>query len=55
MNHKKSIPTVATSQGKVCPVCGRTSYSRGGIHPQCSVFQADAKIARALHRRPKPR
>jgi hypothetical protein len=27
---------------KRCPVCGFASYSSEGIHPQCSVRQADA-------------
>ena len=24
-----------------CPICGKPSYSRGGIHPQCAMRQAD--------------
>jgi hypothetical protein len=31
-----------------CPVCGKTTYSRGGIHPQCASQRA-AKIVRAAH------
>lgn len=27
-----------------CPVCGKVSYSRDGIHPQCAVSRADAKL-----------
>jgi len=27
-----------------CPVCGKISYSREGIHPQCAVHRADAKL-----------
>jgi hypothetical protein len=30
----------------VCPVCGKTAYSRGGIHPQCAAIRAD-KVRRA--------
>jgi hypothetical protein len=26
----------------VCSVCGKVSYSRGGVHPQCSEERADA-------------
>lgn len=33
------LPQVATS---VCPFCGKKSYSRDGIHPQCALNQADA-------------
>jgi hypothetical protein len=25
----------------LCPVCGKASFSPGGIHPQCSMQQAD--------------
>ena len=41
MSEKKPVPTVAHQNGKICPVCGRPSYSRDGIHPQCAVQQAD--------------
>jgi hypothetical protein len=27
-----------------CPVCGKVSYSSAGIHPQCAVNRADAKL-----------
>jgi len=30
----------------VCPVCGTTSYSQGGIHPQCAVVKADRILPR---------
>ena len=26
---------------KICPVCGEPSYSREGVHPQCSAAQTD--------------
>jgi hypothetical protein len=31
-----------------CPVCGKTTYSRSGIHPQCASERADrvAQVAR---------
>ena len=41
MNHKKPTPVIRDPARKVCPVCGKPSYSRDGIHPQCAVFQAD--------------
>ena len=25
----------------LCPICGKASYSVGGIHPQCSMQKAD--------------
>jgi hypothetical protein len=44
MSHKKpgpvSMPGVRAP--KICPVCGSSSYSRDGIHPQCAQQQADA-------------
>jgi hypothetical protein len=36
-----------------CPVCGKPSYSRGGVHPQCSMRQADA-LSRAAQRSAPP-
>jgi hypothetical protein len=35
-------------KGKQCPVCGKTSYSAVGIHPQCAVQQADAPRRKLL-------
>lgn len=32
-----------------CPVCGKTTYSRGGIHPQCASERAD-KVVRAARK-----
>ncbi len=41
MPDKKS-ESVSLSRGpKICPVCGKASYSKAGIHPQCSALQAD--------------
>lgn len=43
MDSSKPAPLyVAPSLGTVCPVCGKKSYSAGGIHPQCAMQQADA-------------
>jgi hypothetical protein len=41
MSEKKPIPYVTQPKRKLCPVCGQSSYSAAGIHPQCSVLQAD--------------
>jgi ribosomal protein L37E len=42
MRHKKSTPIIGEHNRKTCPVCGKRSYSAGGIHPQCAVQQADS-------------
>jgi hypothetical protein len=41
MNNSKAIPPTTDRGGKECPVCGKRSYSRTGIHPQCAIVQAD--------------
>jgi hypothetical protein len=45
MTNKKPIPLsmVALTPRRKCPVCGQSSYSREGIHPQCAQQQADTK------------
>ena len=40
MSHTK--PKFIGPVRAVCPICGTTAYSPGGIHPQCAVSQADA-------------
>lgn len=42
MRHKKATPVVFEASNENCPVCGKRTYSRSGIHPQCAVRQADA-------------
>jgi hypothetical protein len=42
MNHKPQ-PLYIVPQRKQCPVCGASSYSASGIHPQCAMHQADTK------------
>lgn len=42
MNHNNPTPLVPAHGKKLCPICGKPSYSRAGVHPQCSVQQADA-------------
>lgn len=41
MSEKKPIPIVVSPKRKICPVCGKSSYSSTGIHPQCAVTQVD--------------
>lgn len=46
MTHNKRpdpLFTTPEQKGSKCPVCGFTSYSREGIHPQCAQQQADEK------------
>jgi hypothetical protein len=35
-------------KGKLCPACGKRSYSPSGVHPQCAVKMADAPRQRQL-------
>ncbi|MEX2173242.1 MAG: BON domain-containing protein [Pirellulaceae bacterium] len=42
MSEKKPTPTLTRSASRECPVCGKVSYSLGGVHPQCNVARADA-------------
>lgn len=50
MNIKKPVPEMARAMGRPCPVCGKSTYSANGIHPQCAAFAADAKIRARLKR-----
>lgn len=42
----KTKPLNPEPPRNICPVCGEPSYSREGIHPQCSAAQADANRVR---------
>jgi predicted RNA-binding Zn-ribbon protein involved in translation (DUF1610 family) len=42
MSILKPVPIIPQTVKNLCPICGQTTYSRGGIHPQCAVQQADA-------------
>jgi hypothetical protein len=42
MNCKKPMPLTPLPMPKRCPVCGKSSYSLAGIHPQCAASRADA-------------
>lgn len=48
MSAKKPVPIFPQHDTKFCPVCGKPSYSRDGIHPQCAVVQADAPRQKQL-------
>jgi hypothetical protein len=41
MYEQKPQPIISARVYNRCPVCGEVSYSLAGIHPQCSVQQAD--------------
>ena len=42
MSERKPIPTQPASTTRLCPVCGKASYSSTGTHPQCALARADA-------------
>jgi hypothetical protein len=42
MDPKKLEPLVVAPKPHLCPVCGKASYSRSGVHPQCCQASADA-------------
>jgi hypothetical protein len=48
-----SKPPLLPVKPPACPVCGKPSYSRGGVHPQCAVARADK--VRKLKTPPKPK
>ena len=37
----KPVPIVPQPIKNLCPICGKASYSRDGIHPQCALQRAD--------------
>jgi rRNA maturation endonuclease Nob1 len=41
MSSEESIVIVPQPPKHLCPICGKPSYSVGGIHPQCAMQQAD--------------
>lgn len=38
---EKSVIIAPPTPKHVCPICGKPSYSLGGVHPQCAIQQAD--------------
>ena len=53
MSEKKPEPILWRDSGKICPVCGKKSYSRAGVHPQCAVKQSDAASAEVIKEKRK--
>jgi predicted RNA-binding Zn-ribbon protein involved in translation (DUF1610 family) len=50
----KPVPIVPQVVKNLCPYCGKASYSRDGIHPQCALQRADdARNARIRAERKK--
>jgi hypothetical protein len=37
----KPVPFIPKIAKNLCPICGKDSYSREGIHPQCAAQHAD--------------
>lgn len=44
--HRKPEPLLPSRLRALCPVCGKPSYSRAGVHPQCAMLAADQAHAR---------
>jgi hypothetical protein len=42
MSDRRPTPIIAEPGKKICPFCGKPSYSAAGVHPQCAAQQADA-------------
>lgn len=51
----RPLPLFFVPARAVCPVCGHTSYSSGGMHPQCAVRRADLKRMQKIKSRPRSR
>lgn len=47
MSESKPGPIEAPTIRKICPVCGKASYSQEGTHPQCALARADAALQAA--------
>lgn len=45
MNYSKPKPPTQLMPN--CPVCGKVTYSRGGIHPQCASERQDKIVTAA--------
>ena len=49
MSERKPVPIFSWPARPRCPVCGYTSYSLAGIHPQCASVASDkVRIARTV-------
>jgi endogenous inhibitor of DNA gyrase (YacG/DUF329 family) len=63
MSTEEFIVVVPRPPRNLCPICGKASYSAGGVHPQCAMQQADeprlarlkaAKAVEAKQKKPAP-
>lgn len=43
MSDKKPVPVMVGPSHRLCPVCGKRSYSAAGTHPQCAQRQSDTE------------
>jgi len=43
------LPLASERAPRLCPVCGKPTYSREGIHPQCAEQQTDRERMTLLH------
>jgi hypothetical protein len=50
MSEKRPAPRIPTRARSGFPVSSELSYSRDGVHPQCSVRQADEKRKNRIKR-----
>lgn len=48
MSQSEPKPSGRPRGPKICPVCGKASYSAAGVHPQCSLKQADQERAKEI-------
>jgi hypothetical protein len=46
MSVNKPAPLYFRRRPPLCPVCGMSSYSAAGVHPQCSARRMDAERMR---------
>jgi hypothetical protein len=54
-NNNRPPPLYPTPMRATCPVCGHTSYSSTGVHPQCSMHKADMERMQHVKRHTKER
>jgi predicted RNA-binding Zn-ribbon protein involved in translation (DUF1610 family) len=63
MSSEKSVVVIPQAPRQLCPICGKASYSAGGVHPQCAMQKADeprlirlkaARAAEAKLEKPAP-
>ncbi len=54
MSSEKSVVILPPPPKPICPVCGKPSYSLGGVHPQCELFNKPMNPGWAGFEPPKP-